>query len=90
MALLNSIIGLVLGVYSREGFLLRKKPLQGLFLIGKLLRFCNKILLRFSLLRLYLDAKKRLITRVAGIEPTRTVLKTVVLPLNYTPFIVLV
>jgi hypothetical protein len=25
------------------------------------------------------------ITRVAGIEPTQTVLKTVVLPLNYTP-----
>ena len=25
------------------------------------------------------------ISRVAGIEPTQTVLKTVVLPLNYTP-----
>ena len=28
---------------------------------------------------------KKVISRVAGIEPTQTVLKTVVLPLNYTP-----
>ena len=28
---------------------------------------------------------KKVMSRVAGIEPTQTVLKTVVLPLNYTP-----
>ena len=52
-------------------------------LIGSFILFaCFRILIFFC--------RTAVISRVAGIEPTHTVLKTGVLPLNYTPLVVCV
>ena len=76
------------------GLFLRLLPLR-LFLVGDLVKLGLVVLVEkdlvglHKLLSVFLDlVNTRVInTRVAGIEPTHVVLKTTVLPLNYTPLL---